>query len=1046
MALEAGIAALKMLYQLAKMIKEARDNVIFVREKLESTLSIEKIIEISVSRLDEEAPEAIMKEIQKRLAIARRTARRMRMKYDPLVALLNSLGGGAAVVKAQAAAMRRGVLGASMALGTLSVMVRGHIERVDERARKTFERSMQSVGVLISVDAILNGDDIQEELDRALASVNLAAAEVSQRMNDELQRTKAEANAAATRAQTKALAQAESAQAKANDMSNYAMSRATEAKSRAMSELDNAQAKAEGMANDAVSKGRAKVNATMMDAQSKVDGAVGGAAAKAKSAASSNIGNAQTKMNDTVNGLKGKAGQAGVMANGALSQAQQASHAANGVLSQAQQVKVAANGAMSQAQEFGAATGSSSYDLPEGVYEDDDFELDGTDEAINQARRLGEGGLNKAISQTNRGQKAANAAMEQGGRALSRGSDRMQSYANDMTDDAFLQGQELSGSLARSASDSISLASSKVNKGKAQGLQMAADLERGAASSQARANDMVNSGKKKAQRFANDAQNKANEMAVDAQNQVTTLVQSQYDSMSEFFTSKGQEMIGAGLGDAKSVIMSQLKVLQKAVDTCKRVYDMLDDLDGLVNELKSLEKKAVDEDDSDTSNAASDSKAAAVVPVRKDKHGNVIPPKERESGSFIKMGIKILMSSKIVKAGSQTVEDSDLKRVMGAGFNNARLKLIRRRVGDPENDGFISSERFEEWLATDCTGNVGIGIAAVACALLSKLQVESMPKIIQETAEIVQTMMKPLIDHALGFGILLQCEEMREAYKEDPDEIAALQAEADEEALANRMSLIKAFAVDFKEAFEYGFSPDPALMISIAIEAGTSFIGLGPTTRRRLELLYAIMSICNIEADKVAIEKVEYDLKSELQLLQSLGHGSSHDRVDTIHEHLNSTFDARKVLGANDTADFWVSSFGKDTFEVSWTRFRVAFSESYGRMTDKESKRLQMLLLDNKGNVTLDHVKAFIKAANGSLELAVISLGKAKAMPRNLVEAGTPAAGKALAKVVEVEDGDVLSKRPLTAGLTAGGSTPAMSPTEKRMARLRLYGVVQATG
>lgn len=996
MALEAGIAALKMLYQLAKMIKEARDNVIFVREKLESTLSIEKIIEISLARLDEEAPEAIMKEIQKRLAVTRRTARRMRMKYDPLVALLNSLGGGAAVIKAQAAAMRRGVLGASMALGTLSVMVRGHIERMDERARKVFEDSLQRVGVSISIDAILDGDemDIQEQFDKAMARAKTIADEAGDKLNSEANRLQSEANAAVNRAQAKALAEIETAQAKANDLASDMKGRANKAKEDAISEIEKAQSKAESLAGDAVAKAKAKANDLSNDAKSK--------ARNAREGALTEIGKAKSKIekfaDDAVN-------TASAQAKTVMDEVTNIDDKMAGL----EQTRKSARGAI-DALSSAQSDYQNDNDYSEAFYDDADFEADIPNELTDQSRNL--------MEYSDKGQKAMNAAILKGNRAASDGVNSLQSYSSTMIDGTAMQGEQMVSNLVSNANDSLSLAAKMSQNGKAQGLKMASAMEQEAEHMQAQANELTKKGKQMSEKLMNDAQNKVNDVVSNARNQVSNLITNQYDTMSDFISKAGNDAIGSGLSTAKDTLKSQLKIFKKAVNTCRKVYDMLDDLDGLVNELKSLEKKAVDEDE-DNSNSAADSRAASVVPVRRDKHGNVIPPKQ--AGSFVKLGIKLLISQKLNR-GKDCVEDADMKKLMGAGYTDARLKLIRRRVGDQDNDGYISIERFESWLGNECSGNVGICIAAIACALLSKLQVDSMPKIIQETADIVHTMMKPLIDHALGFGILLQCEEMRETYKEDPEEIAALQAEADEEALTNRMNLIKAFAVDFKEAFEHGFSPDPALMISIAIEAGTSFIGLGPTTRRRLELLYAIMSICNIEADKLAIEKVEFDLKSELQLLQSLGHGSSHDRIDNVHDHLNSAFDARRVLGiGTDTADFWVSSFGKDTFEVSWTRFRVAFTERYGRMNDKESKRLQMLLLDGKGNVTLDHIKAFTKATNGSLESAVLYLGKAKTMPRNLVEAGA-AGGKMVSTVADegVDGGDILNKRPLTASLSSG--------------------------
>jgi hypothetical protein len=135
MAIEAGIMALKMVYKLAKMVKEARDNVIFIRSKLDSTSSTEQIILALLERVDPKTcPDGVFEAIKLRLAENRRTTRRMRLKYEPLMMLLNGLGGSAALIKAQAAMLRKGILGCTMTLGSVSVLVRRHIERLESRA------------------------------------------------------------------------------------------------------------------------------------------------------------------------------------------------------------------------------------------------------------------------------------------------------------------------------------------------------------------------------------------------------------------------------------------------------------------------------------------------------------------------------------------------------------------------------------------------------------------------------------------------------------------------------------------------------------------------------------------------------------------------------------------------------------------------------------------------------------------------------------------------------------------------------------------------
>lgn len=134
MALDAGIAALQLLYKLAKLIKETRDNVIFIRDKLDGTESISKLIELNLNRVDVNGcPEEIVQGIKTRFTQAKRTARKMKLKYEPLLQLVTSLGGNATLVKAQAAVMRKGVLGVTMAVGSVSVMLWRRVERTYQK-------------------------------------------------------------------------------------------------------------------------------------------------------------------------------------------------------------------------------------------------------------------------------------------------------------------------------------------------------------------------------------------------------------------------------------------------------------------------------------------------------------------------------------------------------------------------------------------------------------------------------------------------------------------------------------------------------------------------------------------------------------------------------------------------------------------------------------------------------------------------------------------------------------------------------------------------
>lgn len=93
MALELGLAALKALYQLAKMIKEAKDNVEFIGQRLHITESIEEVIRLQMASMKPEVGgdgdmEAIHEATKDRVVRLQRACRRMKLKYKPLIGIL----------------------------------------------------------------------------------------------------------------------------------------------------------------------------------------------------------------------------------------------------------------------------------------------------------------------------------------------------------------------------------------------------------------------------------------------------------------------------------------------------------------------------------------------------------------------------------------------------------------------------------------------------------------------------------------------------------------------------------------------------------------------------------------------------------------------------------------------------------------------------------------------------------------------------------------------------------------------------------------------
>lgn len=124
-----------------------RDNVLFVLDKLNAVESMQKVVELALNRLSgsEHVPPEMLKDLQKQMVVCRRTAGRIRMKYDPLLKLLKGLGGGADVVKMEASMLRKGILGAAMALGTLANMLRKHMERGMQRLIQAQEQATASI-------------------------------------------------------------------------------------------------------------------------------------------------------------------------------------------------------------------------------------------------------------------------------------------------------------------------------------------------------------------------------------------------------------------------------------------------------------------------------------------------------------------------------------------------------------------------------------------------------------------------------------------------------------------------------------------------------------------------------------------------------------------------------------------------------------------------------------------------------------------------------------------------------------------------------------
>jgi hypothetical protein len=340
--------------------------------------------------------------------------------------------------------------------------------------------------------------------------------------------------------------------------------------------------------------------------------------------------------------------------------------------------------------------------------------------------------------------------------------------------------------------------------------------------------------------------------------------------------------------------------------------------------------------------------------------------------------------------------------------------------------------------------------------------------VVQTAFKIVKDVLDPMVTIALSFGVILALEDLKELVKDDPAEIAAAEALADEEAMERRMELLQAFASDFQDCVKHGHAPDPSLMIAIAVEVSTSFIGAGPTTQRRIALLMSIMQTANVEPDKKSIDELNEDLHKELLVIQSLQAGANTASISSILDSINTSFDARSQFKeASEIGEFWVLSFGKETHDVPWDRFRFAINSFYGKSSDKILKKIKIMLIDLRGNVTIELLKKFTKKFGGSLKAALKTYSK---LYLGVTTAATTAAAAAPVSELAgnesptniiqglfsptVETNNPISNaisavRPKTTGsmmrsVSSGTQSPkqnmVLSPEESRHSKLRLYG------
>lgn len=133
------------------------------------------------------------------------------------------------------------------------------------------------------------------------------------------------------------------------------------------------------------------------------------------------------------------------------------------------------------------------------------------------------------------------------------------------------------------------------------------------------------------------------------------------------------------------------------------------------------------------------------------------------------------------------------------------------------------------------------------------------------------------------------------------------------------------------------------------------------------------------------------------------------------------SYDVRNILGENtETAKFWISSFGKECYEVMWLRFRTAFLAQYGNAAEKYLLKIRPLLIDFRGIVTIEALVDVIKQYGNFSE--TLARGRLTAVPGGTGAsggAGTIPSGSASAKVPGLTRGS--SKKNLTKNMRPAG-------------------------
>jgi hypothetical protein len=422
-----------------------------------------------------------------------------------------------------------------------------------------------------------------------------------------------------------------------------------------------------------------------------------------------------------------------------------------------------------------------------------------------------------------------------------------------------------------------------------------------------------------------------------------------------------------GFDEAKRIFKEQnknhIEEFHHGMKECETINNLLEKLEILINTLKSNEYKVLFKEEL----TKSESNAWKVL-LSNDNDKNYNSKKSFD----IKDGIDKLINR--ISNDEIYINDSVLGKILHTSYSPSILQYYKNLLGEEKDDYQIKTSKLKTFISDKIDKNIGFMIASI-CAEFAEYLYNSdvlsndSNENVKESINIIMTTINPLYECSLSFGLLYCFNETKMKSSlinnNNLDEINEIdQVTAENETLSFKLKLLQLVANDMKDCFNSSInisSPDPSLLLSFYLDA-SEFDYSNLNVDQRLEMLNSLSNVLNIDKDYKITVQVENDIRNDLILLQSLGGGGS----DVPSE---LTFDARRILGdCNDEmSNFWIKSFGIECYDVSWSRFRMSFLNFYGNISDKDLKRLKKMLVDYRGNVTLETVIQFNKEFDGSI-------------------------------------------------------------------------------